>query len=156
MLKAFVLIFHGLMAIMLIGAITHQMFSVLRRTPPAPARDFLNRFRNVNATAYVDFITWTYLITFLLGGWVYVWYRIDVRPVMEDLGYWSLFGAFEIKEHFGAFGFFLLPMYWLLWKRPELASFRSTRNAITCLFGLFVWWALVAGHIINNYKGIYP
>lgn len=156
MLKAYVLIIHGLLAITLIGAITHQALSVLRRQPATPARDFYNRFRNVNSGVYVDFITWTYLITFVFGGWVYTWYRVDVRPIMEDLQYWTLFGLFELKEHFGAFGLFLLPMYYLLWKRPELAQYRQARNAVTVLLCLFVWFTLVAGHVINNYKGIYP
>jgi hypothetical protein len=155
MIKAVLLIVHGLFAIGLIGAITHQAMSAIR-TRAVPAKGFYDRFRNVNGAAYVTPIIWLYLITFTLGGIVYTWYRVDVRPEMEDLGMRKMVGSFELKEHLLAFGLLLLPMYYQLWKNPELAEYRTTRNIITVMLCLFVWWGLLTGHILNNYKGIYP
>ena len=47
------LIVHGLLAVTLLGAITHQALSVVPPSSPGK-RSFFARFRNVNSAAYAD------------------------------------------------------------------------------------------------------
>jgi hypothetical protein len=59
-----------------------------------------------------------FALTTLGGALLYPQYRIDVRPALEDMQNSAANGVFEIKEHLGAIGLGLLPMYWLFWQRP--------------------------------------
>ena len=61
------LIVHGLLAVALLGAITHQTMSVWR---PArkPAASFIARFRAVAAGSYTNAIIVMYLCTATLGA----------------------------------------------------------------------------------------
>ena len=143
------LIVHGLFAVALLGAITHQAVAVLA---PAsrPARSFVGRFRAVPGPSYVNAVVLLYLVTALLGGVLYTEYRVSVRTVVEQLGLWPAHGAFELKEHFAALGLGLLPAYWYYWRVPV---HRRTRTALTALLAFFVWWNFLVGHILNNIRG---
>ena len=79
------LIVHGLLAVALLGAITHQAVSVWA---PArrPAGSFVGLYRSVPAPSYANAIVVLYVLTFVLGGFVYAFYRIEVRLVVEQLG----------------------------------------------------------------------
>jgi len=48
------LILHGLLAVALLGAITHQAFGALPRAAAQGERTFISRFRSVNAPAYAS------------------------------------------------------------------------------------------------------
>ena len=79
------LILHGLLAVFLLGAITHQALSVLAIAPSASRRwTFVNRFRGVDATAYATPIVVLFAVTALGGALLYPQYRVDVRPALED------------------------------------------------------------------------
>ena len=75
------LIVHGLLAVALLGAITHQAASVLL---PAsrPAGSFVGRFRAVPGPSYVNAVVVLYLVTAVLGGVLYTEYRVSVRTVI--------------------------------------------------------------------------
>jgi hypothetical protein len=143
------LIVHGLFAVALLGAITHQATAVLL---PAgrPAGSFVGRFRAVPGPSYVNAVVFLYLVTSVLGGVLYTEYRVGVRTVVEQLGLWSAHGAFELKEHFAALGLGLLPAYSYYWRVPEHSR---TRTALTALLAFFVWWNFLVGHILNNIRG---
>jgi hypothetical protein len=143
------LIVHGLSAVALLGAITHQAAAVLL---PAtrPAGSFAGRFRAVPGLGYVNAIVLLYLATFVLGGWLYTEYRVSVRTVVEQLGMWSHQGAFELKEHFAAIGLGLLPAYRHFWRTSEHAR---TRAILTALLALFTWFGFLTGHVLNNIRG---
>jgi hypothetical protein len=145
------LIAHGLMAVGLLGAITHQAAAVLF---PAsrPAGSFVGRFRAVPGPGYVNAIVVLYLVTAVLGGWLYTEYRVSVRTVVEQLGMWSAHGAFELKEHFASIGLGLLPAYWYYWRTPVQEHAR-TRAILTGLLAFFVWWNFLVGHVVNNIRG---
>lgn len=145
------LILHGLLAVALLGAITHQALSVCM---PAsrPANTFTGRFRAVAGGAYTNAIVVLYLLTFLLGGVIYAEYRIEVRIVVEQLGLWAQSGSFEVKEHFAALGLGMLPAYAYYWRQPAEAHGR-TRAILTGLLALIVWWNFLVGHILNNIRG---
>ena len=145
------LIVHGLLAVALLGAITHQAFSACL---PArkPAASFHERFRAVSGGGYVDAIIILYIATFLLGAIIYPEYRVSIRIVVEQMEAWAENGAFELKEHFAAVGMAMLPAYRYFWRQPSAENLR-TRNAITALLALIVWWNFLTGHIINNIRG---
>ena len=111
------LILHGVVAAALLGALTHQAFSVARR-PGSPPQSFIDRFRTVHSPVFTNVVVLLFAVSIVLGGLLYPRYRVDVRPTLEDLQLRAANGIFEAKEHFAAVGFGLLPAYWLVWRRP--------------------------------------
>jgi len=148
----FLLIVHGLLAVALLGAITHQALSVWL---PArkPAGSFVGRFRSVPATSYANAIVVLYLCTAALGAIIYTEYRVSIRVVLEQLDLWKANGAFELKEHFVTVGMGILPAYWYFWRVPLLGEHARTRAMLTALLAFVVWWNFLAGHIVNNIRG---
>jgi len=146
------LIVHGLLAVALLGAITHQALSVW---VPArkPAGSFIGRFRSVPATSYANAIVVLYLCTAALGAVIYTEYRVSIRVVLEQLDLWKANGAFELKEHFVTVGMGVLPAYWYFWRAPLSGEHARTRAALTGLLAFVVWWNFLAGHIVNNIRG---
>jgi hypothetical protein len=145
------LIVHGLLAVALLGAITHQVLSVWVPAP-RPAGSFVARFRAVPGASYANAMVVLYLLTFVLGGIIYTEYRITVRTVVEQLEMWPQSGAFELKEHFAAVGLAVLPAYWHYWHAPAGEQAR-TRDILTLLLAFIVWWNFLVGHILNNIRG---
>jgi hypothetical protein len=78
-----------------------------------------------------------YAVSTLLGGIIYLYFRVDVRPELERAGHWHVLGFFDLKEHFAAIGLALLPAYWVCWRRPLANEPAQTRTALTsCLHHL--------------------
>jgi hypothetical protein len=151
------LILHGLLAVALLGAITHQALSVSAVAPGTNGRwRFFDRFRGVDATAYTTPIVVLFTVTAIGGGLLYPQYRIDVRPALEDTQNVAANGVFEIKEHLAAIGLGLLPAYWLFWRRPQTAETAAPRRHLTWLLAFFVWWSFIVGHVLNNIRGVLP
>lgn len=146
------LIVHGLLAVALLGAITHQVASVWwpRRKP---ADNFVGRFRAVAGASYTSAIAVLYIVTAILGAIIYVEFRISIRGVVEELGYHAVMGTFELKEHFVMIGMAILPAYWLLWRTPLAEQHARTRAALTTILAFVVWWGFLVGHVINNVRG---
>jgi hypothetical protein len=146
------LIVHSLLAVALIGAITHQAVSVAW-----PRRDrsasFVASFRGVNGMTYTNAIIVLFLATAILGAIIYPAYRLNVRTVLQRLQMHGPEGAFELKEHAVAIGAALLPAYWYFWRRPPAADNRMTRAGVTVLLAVFVWVAFLVGHVLNNIRG---
>jgi hypothetical protein len=150
------LILHGLLAVALLGAITHQALSVLGAPAPRTPWTFVDRFRRVNGQAYATPIVLLFVVTAIGGALLYPQYRIDVRPALEDMQNSAANGIFEIKEHLVAFGLGLLPAYWHFWRQPLAANTAAARRCLTWLLAFFAWWGFIAGHILNNIKGLLP
>src|SRR3954451_8190753 len=110
------LIVHGLLAVFLLGAITHQAMSVVRRPAASGPRSFVDKFGSVNAASYTTPIIVLFVITSIGGAFLYPQYRIDVRPTLEDLQMRAANGVFEIKEHLAAIGLGILPVYAVAWR----------------------------------------
>jgi hypothetical protein len=144
---------HGLLAFLLLGAVTHQVVSVLVPARAGPT-NFVARFRAVGSANYANAIIVLYLITASLGAYIYTNYRITARLTLEQGHFWKSFGAFEIKEHLIAIGLALLPAYWYFWRQPLNESDAMTRRLLTVLLAFIVWWAVLAGHIANNIRGL--
>jgi hypothetical protein len=150
------LIVHGLLAVALLGALTHQALSVVPRGATTGPRSFFARFRTVNSAAYATPIVLLFAITALGGGLLYPAYRVDVRPALEDLQFRAANGIFEIKEHLVAVGLGILAGYWFFWRTPLAPEQASTRRYLTWLLAFLVWWAFLTGHVLNNVKGLAP
>jgi hypothetical protein len=143
---------HALLAVALLGALTHQAAAVL-----APARaaggGFVTRFRSVSGPSYAAAVCVLWVLAFLFGGWIYTKYRIYVRIPIEQEGLWKTLGAFELKEHLATIGLGLLPFYWHLWKNARTASYDSARKWLTVVLAAICWYAFLTGHVVNNVRG---
>ena len=150
------LIVHGLLAVTLLGAITHQAWSVVPRRVAAGPLSFVERFRSVNSGAYANAIVALFVVTAIGGALLYPQYRLDVRTALEDQQMRAANGVFEIKEHLAAIGLGLLPTYWLFWRAPFVPEQPATRRYLTWLLAFVVWWNFLVGHVLNNIKGLLP
>jgi hypothetical protein len=145
-------ILHGIVAIALLGAVTHQGLTVWRK--PATAELFINRFRAVPAPRFTTTIIVLYVLTFVLGAYIYPTYVLDVKPSLAESGMRKTVGLFQLKEHIAVIGLALLPAYWHFWRGVPLTATVWTRQFLTTFLMLGVWWNLVIGHILNNVKGL--
>jgi len=145
-------ILHGLVAVALLGAITHQALAVWApyRVPP---RNFFNRFRAVPAAAFANAIIILYLVTALLGAVVYLYFKVDIQPYLQRDRHWTAMGFLDLKEDFLAIGLGLLPAYWVCWRRPHADELAQTRTALTSILAFVVWWSFLTGHVANNIMG---
>jgi hypothetical protein len=151
-MATFLVILHGLLAVALLGSITHQTVAVI-----LPARNkvgFSNAYRAVSSRVYVNANIVLFLVVALLGGWIYPIYRIWVRTYLENARLFPAVGSFEIKEQFIAIGLGLLPLYWLTWRSSEPAA-QSARTAVTLMLCFIVWFGFIVGHILNNIRGFF-
>ena len=147
------LIIHGLLAVALLGAITHQALAVLR--PPHDRASMTRRFRAVEAGGYASSIVPLFVVTTFAGAVLYPEYRILVRPILESMDLRAANGAFEVKEQFAALGLGMLPAYWALWKEPLGPEYAGARRGVTWFLALVVWSNFLIGHVVNNVQGLF-
>ncbi|HEY6993879.1 MAG TPA: hypothetical protein VH397_09225 [Xanthobacteraceae bacterium] len=147
------LIVHGLLALALLGAITHQAVA-LWWPARAPAASFIARFRAVPSTSYVTGIIVLYVVTFILGAWLYTQYRFTSRLALEQLRFFRTVGAFELKEHLATIGLILLPAYWAYWRQPLAPDYADARKQVTLFLAVLVWSNFLIGHVVNNARGL--
>ncbi len=151
-LMTVLLIIHGLSAVALLGAITHQASSVWWPAR-AHAGSFVGRFRAVPSTAYVTAVIVLYPLTMLLGAIIYTHYTIGARIELIQLQLWKPYGVFEMKEHFAAITLGILPAYWYFWQPSAAPQHLRVRAMLTALLAFTVWWSFLVGHIVNNVRG---
>lgn len=150
MVMTTLLIVHGLLAVALLGAITHQAAAVLWPVR-GDAHGRMRRFRAVSSDTYVGSVIGLYLVTMALGAFIYTHYTISARIALIQMQFWKPYGMFEIKEHFAAIGLGILPLYWILWRAPNPVV--RPRTIATTVLATIVWWNFLVGHIINNIRG---
>jgi hypothetical protein len=146
------LIIHGLVAVALLGAITHQTLATWAGSRERPG-SFFGRFRAVRSASFANAVVVMYAVSSLLGGIVYLYFRVDIRPDLERAGHWQTLGLFDIKEHFVAIGLALLPAYWICWRQPRADESPRARAALTSILAFIVWWSFLIGHVVNNIRG---
>jgi hypothetical protein len=151
-MMAFWTILHGIIAIGLLGAATHQGLTVWRKA--APATFFVNRFRAIPAARFATAVVVLYVLTFALGAYIYPTYVLDVKGAIIDYGMRKTVGIFQIKEHVSVIVLCLLPLYWHYWRTVPLTDGAHARRLLTTLVMLGSWWNLVVGHLLNNIKGL--
>ena len=142
------LIVHGLLAVLLLGAITHQVLAGYKSRSAEPG--FFSSVLSARGQLYTKAVVVLFPLVTLLGGIIYLYYRLEVRVPLEAAHHRIAVGAFELKEHFVVLGLASLPGYWYLWQQPE-DSF--ARRAVTLFIALSAWWGFFVGHILNNLKG---
>lgn len=149
---------HALLAVSLLGALTHQAMSVLMpvRRAAGPG-NFVVRFSSVQGVGYATAVCVLWIVTFVFGAWIYTKYRIYVRIPIEQAGFWKTQGFFELKEHYATIGLGLLPIYWYLWKNARDpsrdASYDSARKWLTVTLAGMCWFIFLVGHVVNNVRG---
>ncbi|MFN0305146.1 MAG: hypothetical protein ACKVQU_32905 [Burkholderiales bacterium] len=148
-----VLIIHGLCAVALLGALTHQAAVVLMPVRNAGGDSFVTRFRAVSGPRYTNAVCVLWVVTFLFGAWIYLKYRIHIRIPIEQQGSWKTLGAFELKEHLVTIGLGLLPIYWYLWMNAREPEYDSARKWLTTCLAITCWYGFLVGHIVNNVRG---
>jgi hypothetical protein len=147
------LVLHGLIAVALIGAVSHQALAAAAR-PDARRRSFLSRFRVTDGALYANAVVLLFAAVILLGAVLYPQYRIVVRPLLQATDMRAANGVFELKEHFAALALLTLPAYWAVWRQPLAPEFRTARLGLTWLLAGCVWWNFVVGQVLVAIKGL--
>ncbi len=147
------LIVHGLVAVALLGGISHQTAAAC--WPARHQGSFVAAFRAVSATRYTVANIVLYVVVVVLGGVIYPTYRLGVRPYLESARLATINGTFELKEQFVTIGLGMLPLYWLVWRTPLDARWRGARAAVTALVCAVVWYSFLVGHVLNNVRGLF-
>jgi hypothetical protein len=146
------LIVHGLVAVALLGAITHQTLAVWVPSGGRPS-SFFARFRTVPPAAFANAIVVLYVATALLGATVYLYFKVDIQPYLERDRHWHALGLFDLKEDFVAIGLGVLPAYWVCWRQPIVDEGGQTGAILTAVLAFIVWWGFLVGHVLNNISG---
>ncbi len=144
------LLVHGLSAMLLLGAVTHQVLALWM--PVWGHRSgWWHSLRAVHPDRYVRAVIVLFCITIPMGAINYIPFRVLVRAQYLD-GHvpWAT-GLFELKEHAAAIGLAVLPAYWAVWREPTETA---PRRAFTTLLAVVVWWNFLVGHIVNNVRGL--
>lgn len=147
------LILHGLIGVALLGAITHQAVAVLGSSRGEPA-GFMTRYTRVSSRVFCGAVTVLFVTSIVLGAMIYPSYRLDVRVPLEEMQLAWVVGLFELKEHFGGIGLATLPLYVYCWDERQTTTDRFARTAVTWLLACIAWFSFVAGHVLNNLRGL--
>src|SRR5262245_6644771 len=148
------LIIHGLLAVALLGALSHQALAVLMPVRQAAGgAGFVTRFRAVTGPAYATAVCVLWILTFTMGALIYTKYRIYVRIPIEQYGFWKTQGFFELKEHIVSFGLGMLPTYWYFVKNAQNPEYDSARKWVTVCLAFMCWFMFLVGHVVNNVRG---
>jgi hypothetical protein len=147
-------IIHALMAVALLGALTHQAASVLMPVRQvAGEAGIVTRFRAVHGPGYAAAVCVLWIVTFIFGAWIYTKYRMYVRIPIEQAGFWKTQGVFELKEHYATIGLGLLPIYWYFWRNMRDPQYDSPRKWLTVTLCVMCWFIFLVGHVVNNVRG---
>ena len=143
---------HLILALGLLGALTHQAMAVALPVRK-PASGIVARFRAVPATGYTTAVCVLYVLTFIVGSFIYTQYRIAIRIPLEAGHYYKTGGFFDFKEHVATLGLVLLPAYWFLWKNAQNPDYDNARKGVTLVLAVMVWFLFIVGHVLNNTRG---
>lgn len=148
------LLLHLLLAVTLVGALTHQAVSVAMpvRKVAGPG-GFVTRYRAVPAAGYATAVCILWVLTFIVGSFIYTKYRIFIRIPLEQSGYYKTGGFFDFKEHVSTIGLLMLPAYWYFWKNAQNPRFDTARRMTTIVLCAMCWFLFIVGHVINNTRG---
>ena len=92
------LLVHLVLAVALLGALTHQAASAALPVHQA-AGGIVTRFRAVSAPGYATAVCILWVLTFIVGSYIYTKYRIYIRMPLEAGHYYKTQGFFDFKEH---------------------------------------------------------
>lgn len=144
------LILHALLAILLLGSMTHNALITVRYLWGNFSRVRLEK-------RYVQVAFIAYLLTFTLGALIYPNYRYYVRDRYFDLHMPWASHLFDIKEHWAAIGLALFIAFFLFSR--ELNP-RTDRHwlffyvFLSLTLTLIVWFDLISGLLLSSYRSI--
>src|SRR6202142_3760004 len=124
-----------ILAIGLVGALTHQAMAVMLPVRQ-PAGGIVTRFRAVPAAGYATAVCVLWVLTFLVGSYVYTKYRIFIRIPLEQTGHYKTGGFFDFKEPVSTLGLVLLPGYWFFWKNAQNPEYDNARKRVTLVLSV--------------------
>jgi hypothetical protein len=148
------LLVHLVLSVGLLGALTHQAMAVLmpvRKAAGPPG--IVTRFRAVPAPGYAAAVCLLWVLTFFVGSYIYIKYRVYIRIPIEQAGYWKTQGFFDFKEHIASIGLVLLPAYWYFWKNAQNPEYDTARKVLTVYLAVSCWFLFIVGHVLNNTRG---
>ena len=87
------------------------------------------------AASYATAVCVLWVLTFIVGSYIYTKYRIYVRIPIEQAGHWKTQGFFDFKEHVASIGLVLLPAYWYFWKNAQNPEYDTARKMTTVVSG---------------------
>ncbi len=143
---------HLLLALVLLGALTHQAMAVAFPVQRA-STNIVTRFRAVPAAGYTTTVCVLWVLTFIVGSYIYTKYRISIRIPLEAAHYYKTGGFFDFKEHVVSIGLVMLPGYWYLWKKAQNPGYDNARRGVTIVLAVMCWFAFIVGHVLNNTRG---
>jgi hypothetical protein len=148
------LLVHLLLSVALLGALTHQAVAAMMPVRKvAGSAGFVTRFRAVPAPGYAAAVCLLWVLTFIVGSYIYTKYRIYIRIPLEQAHYWKTQGFFDFKEHVASVGLLLLPAYWFFWKNAHDPQYDTPRRMVTVFLAAACWFLFIVGHILNNTRG---
>jgi hypothetical protein len=143
---------HLILAVGLLGALTHQAAAVALPVRQ-PAGGIVARFRAVSATGYATAVCVLWVLTYIVGSYIYTKYRIAIRIPLEAQHYYKTGGFFDFKEHVATLGLVLLPAYWYFWKNAQNPESDNARKGVTLVLAVMCWFLFIVGHVLNNTRG---
>ncbi len=148
------LLVHLLLAVTLVGALTHQAVAVSMpvRKVAGPG-GFVTRYRAVPPAGYVTAVCILWVLTFIVGAYIYTKYRIYVRIPLEQSQYYKTGAFFDFKEHVSTLGLLMLPAYWCFWQNAKDGQYETARKWTTIVLCAMCWFLFIVGHVINNTRG---
>ena len=91
----------------------------------------MTRFRSVSAAGYATTVCVLWVLTFLVGSFIYTKYRTYIRIPLKEGHYYKTGGFFDFKENVATLGLVLLPAYWYFWKNVENSEYDNARKGVT-------------------------
>lgn len=144
---------HLILALGLLGALTHQAVAVALPARKAAGGGIVTRYRAVSAAGYATAVCVLWVLTFLVGSFIYTAYTIYIKVPLIEGHYFKTGGFFDFKEHMAALGLLLLPAYWYLWKNADDPELDNARKGVTIVLACFCWFIFIVGHVLNNARG---
>jgi hypothetical protein len=132
--------------------LTHQAMAVALPVRQA-AGGIVTRFRAVAAPGYATAVCVLWVLTFLVGSFIYTKYRIAIRIPIEATHAYKTGGFFDFKEHVATIGLVLLPAYWFFWKNAQNPEYDNARKGVTLVLAVMCWFLFIVGHVLNNTRG---
>jgi hypothetical protein len=143
---------HLILAVGLLGALTHQAMAVALPVRQ-PSAGIVSRFRSVSAAGYATAVCVLWVLTFLVGSFIYTKYRTYVRIPIEEGHFYKTGGFFDFKENVATLGLVLLPAYWYFWKNVDNPEYDNARKGVTLVLAVMCWFLFIVGHVLNNTRG---
>ena len=132
-----------------------RLLAVAVLLPAKTTGGFTTAYRSVQAARFTNANIILYIVTFILGAIIYSPYRVAVRTWLERTRLWHITGLFEVKEQLLAIGLGMLPFFWLVWRDPKDPATAAARKWTTVILCVAVWFSFIAGHIVNNVRGLF-